>query len=143
MIDIGLRRNGPLSPFGPALSRAAAIATAAFILGSVGLGGFDRVSAQDAPQGDAANGKVVYLKVNCFQCHGRAGQGGAMNYPAPPLAKTAMPFEGFKLVVRESMRDMPAYIAAVLSDKDLVDIYAYLQTLPGRSAAKDIPILSD
>ena len=141
MIDIGLRRNDPLSRFVPALSRAAAIATAAFILGSVG--GFDRASAQDAPQGDAANGKVAYLKVNCFQCHGRAGQGGSMNYPAPPLAKTAMPFEGFKMVVRESMRDMPAYIAAVLSDKDLADIYVYLQTLPGRSAAKDIPILND
>ena len=66
-----------------------------------------------------------------------------MNYPAPPLAKTAMPFEGFKLVVRESMRDMPAFTAAVLSDKDLVDIYAYLQTLSGRSTAKDIPILND
>ena len=99
--------------------------------------------AQDAPNGDAANGKAIYLKVNCFQCHGRAGQGGAMNYPAPPLAKTQMPFEGFKMVVRESMRDMPAFVEAVLSDKELVDIYAFLQTLPARRPAKDIAILND
>jgi mono/diheme cytochrome c family protein len=125
-------------------SRAAALAAAAFVLGGAALDGFGtRARAQDAPRGDAANGRSVYLKVNCFQCHGRAGQGGAMNYPAPPLAKTAMPFEGFKMVVRESMRDMPAFTEAVLADKDLVDIYAFLQSLPGRRPVKDIAILGD
>ena len=119
------------------VSRAAALAVAAFILSGAGS------RAQDAPPGNVANGRSVYLKVNCFQCHGRAGQGGAMNYPAPPLAETSMPFEGFKMVVRESMRDMPAYNEAVLADKDLVDIYPFLQTLPGRRPAKDIAILSD
>ena len=99
--------------------------------------------AQDAPPGDAVNGKRAYLAVGCMYCHGRAGQGGAMNYPAPALAKTQMPFEGFKMVLRESMRDMPAYTEPVLADKDLVDIYAFLQTLPGRRPAKDISILSD
>ena len=78
------------------MSRAVGFAVAAFILNGAGLGCFDtQARAQDAPPGDVANGRSVYLKVNCFQCHGRAGQGGAMNYPAPPLAKTAMPFEGF------------------------------------------------
>ena len=66
-----------------------------------------------------------------------------MNYPAPPLDKTQMPFEGFKMVVRESMRDMPAFVEAVLSDKDLIDVYAFLQTLPARRPAKDIAILND
>jgi len=125
-------------------ARAAALAVAAFILNAAGLGCFGtQARAQDAPPGDVANGRSVYLKVNCFQCHGRAGQGGAMNYPAPPLAKTAMPFEGFKMVVRESMRDMPAYNEAVLADKDLVDIYAFLQSLPDQRPAKDIAILGD
>ena len=54
-----------------------------------------------------------------------------------------MPFEGFKWFCAKSMRDMPAYIEPVLADKDLVDIYAFLQTLPGRRPAKDISILSD
>ena len=117
---------------------------AALMAAAFGLDGCEQtVRAQDAPAGDAANGKAIYLKVNCFQCHGRAGQGGAMNYPAPPLAKTQMPFEGFKMVVRESMRDMPAFVEAVLSDKELVDVYAFLQTLPTRRPAKDIAILND
>ena len=99
--------------------------------------------AQEAPHGDAANGKRVYLAVGCMYCHGRAGQGGAMNYPAPPLAKTEVPFDGFKGVLRQSLRDMPAYTEAVLADKDVADIYAFLQSLPGRRPAKDIAILND
>jgi mono/diheme cytochrome c family protein len=53
--------------------------------------------AQDAPAGDAANGKRVYLATGCFECHGRSGKGGAFNGPAPILAKTALPFDAFKL----------------------------------------------
>jgi mono/diheme cytochrome c family protein len=99
--------------------------------------------AQDAPAGDAVNGKRAYLAAGCMYCHGRAGQGGAMNYPAPPLAKTELPLDGLKGVLRQSLRDMPAYIEAVLPDKDVADIYAFLQTLPGRRPAKDIAILND
>jgi mono/diheme cytochrome c family protein len=99
--------------------------------------------AQDAASGDVANGQRAYLRSGCMYCHGRAGQGGAMNGPAPPLAKTAMPFEGFRLVVRESLRDMPAFTAAVLPDKDLADIYGFVQSLSGRRDAKDIAILND
>ena len=46
--------------------------------------------AQDAPQGDAANGKRIYLADGCFTCHGRSGQGGAYTGPAPILAHTAL-----------------------------------------------------
>ncbi|MGA8818414.1 MAG: c-type cytochrome, partial [Xanthobacteraceae bacterium] len=42
--------------------------------------------AQEAPQGDAANGKRIFLKEACFTCHGRVGEGGAYNGPAPILA---------------------------------------------------------
>jgi mono/diheme cytochrome c family protein len=34
--------------------------------------------AQDTPQGDAAEGKRLYLANGCFLCHGRAGQGGTL-----------------------------------------------------------------
>jgi len=121
---------------------------AAFAAGAIALTTFLAVfdapaRAQDAPSGDAANGKRVYLASGCMYCHGRAGQGGAMNYPAPPLAKTEVPFDGFKGVLRQSLRDMPAYIEAVLPDKDVADIYAFLQSLPGRPPAKDIAILNN
>jgi mono/diheme cytochrome c family protein len=117
---------------------------AAFAAGAFAVGAFSVPAlAQDAPQGDAANGKRAYLAVGCMYCHGRAGQGGGMNYPIPPLAKTALPFEGFKGVVRQSARDMPAYTDKVLTDQEIVDIYAFLQLLPGRRPPKDIAILND
>src|ERR1700682_1885251 len=104
----------------------------AFAAGAIALATFGAPAlAQAAPPGAAANGNRVYLASGCMYCHGRAGQGGAMNYPAPPLAKTELPVDGFKGVLRQSLRDMPAYVEAVLPDKDVVDIYAFLQTLPG------------
>ena len=99
--------------------------------------------AQDAPQGDAANGKRIYLADGCFTCHGRSGQGGAYNGPAPILAHTALPFDGFKEELRNPANDMPAYSEAVLSDKDIVDIYAFVESLPGPQSSKDISILNN
>src|SRR6266853_6873461 len=87
--------------------------------------------AQDAPPGDAAEGKRLYLATGCFTCHGRSGQGGAMNGPAPMIAKTAMPFDGFTGQLRQPINEMPAYAKIVMSDKQIADIYAFLQTLPG------------
>jgi len=99
--------------------------------------------AQDAPQGDAANGKRIYLADGCFTCHGRSGQGGAYTGPAPILAHTALPFDGFRGELRNPANDMPAYSEAVLSDKDIADIYAFVEALPGPRSPKDIPILNN
>ena len=98
---------------------------------------------QVGPQGDAANGKQIYLRDACFTCHGRSGQGGAYNGPAPILAHTALPFDGFAGQVRNPVKDMPAFSDAVLSDKDVADIYAFVESLPGPRSAKDIPILNN
>jgi len=99
--------------------------------------------AQDAPQGDAANGKRIYLAGGCFTCHGRSGQGGAYTGPTPILAHTALPFDGFEGELRNPANDMPAYSEAVLSDKDIVDIYAFVESLPGPRSSKDISILNN
>jgi mono/diheme cytochrome c family protein len=98
--------------------------------------------AEDAPTGDAAKGKRIYLADGCFECHGRAGQGGAFNYPAPPLAQIEMPLESFQAFLREAPNDMPAYSTAVLSDSEAADIYAFLRSLPGRKPVKDFPLLN-
>src|SRR5580700_9109735 len=85
--------------------------------------------AQVSPQGDAANGKQIYLRDACFTCHGRSGQGGVFRGPAPILAQTALPFDGFRALLRDPPGDMPAYSEAVLSDKDIADIYAFIEAL--------------
>jgi mono/diheme cytochrome c family protein len=115
---------------------AVLVALAFAALGS-GLG-----LAQNTTSGDVANGKRVYLADGCFMCHGRAGQGGAMNYPAPAIAKLEMPVESFVSFLRDAPNDMPAYSTDVLSDKDAADIHAFLQSLPGRKPAKEFPLLN-
>ncbi|HEY2136784.1 MAG TPA: cytochrome c [Xanthobacteraceae bacterium] len=113
-------------------------------LAAIALGGALTIArAQDAPAGDVANGKRVYLADGCFMCHGRSGQGGAYNGPAPVLAKTEMPFDGFKGQLRNPVDDMPAYSTAVMTDQQIADIYAFVRSLPGRRNAKDIPLLND
>jgi len=124
------------------MNRFKCIAFAAFAAAAIGSGA-SAASAQDGLQGDAANGKRIYLADGCFTCHGRSGQGGAYNGPAPILAHTALPFDGFKGQVRDPVNDMPAYSDAVLSDKDIADIYAFVESLPGARSAKDIAILNN
>jgi mono/diheme cytochrome c family protein len=99
--------------------------------------------AQDAPAGDAANGQRIYLADGCFTCHGRVGQGGNYYGTTSTLAKTELPFEGFKQQLRDPVRVMPPYSQTVVSDKEAADIYAFLQTLSGRRPAKDFPILNN
>jgi mono/diheme cytochrome c family protein len=100
----------------------------------------------DAPAADAAadavNGQRLFLAVGCFECHGRAGQGGRFNYPAPALAQTPLPLVAFRALVRAGPNDMPAYAERVLSDQNVADILAFLQSLPGRRPVKDIPLLN-
>jgi mono/diheme cytochrome c family protein len=116
----------------------AAAATAAIVLGA-----FHAAQAQDAPPGNAAEGKRLFLADGCFLCHGRSGQGGAMNGPAPVLAKTAMPFDGFKAQLRRPANDMATYSESVMTDQQVADIYAYVQALPGPRPVKDFPLLNN
>jgi mono/diheme cytochrome c family protein len=116
------------------------IAAASVYLAMIGISGAAR--AEDPPPGDAANGKRLYLADGCFECHGRAGQGGRFNYLTPALAQEALPVDSFIAFLREAPNDMPSFSAAVLSDKDAADIHAFLQSLPGPRSPKDIPLLN-
>jgi mono/diheme cytochrome c family protein len=96
----------------------------------------------DGPAGDAVHGKQLFSAVGCYECHGRAGQGGRFNYSAPALAQTPLPLMAFKALVRTGPNDMPAYAERVLSDQDVADILAFLRSLPGPRPTKDFPLLN-
>src|ERR1700730_15417182 len=96
------------------------------------------VADDEVKTGDPVKGKRIYLADGCFECHGRAGQGGRFNYPTPALADIALPVESFISFLREAPNDMPSFSADVLSDKDAADIHAFLSSLPGPKDAKDI-----
>ena len=100
------------------------------------------VADDEVKTGDPAKGKRIYLAVGCFECHGRAGQGGRFNYPTPALAQIELPAESFIAFLRAAPNDMPAFSADVLSDQDAADIHAYLRSLPGRKPVKDFPLLN-
>ena len=116
---------------------AVAATAAAFV-----LGGIVAARADDVPAGDPVNGKRLYLADGCFECHGRAGQGGNFNYQTPALAQIALPVESFIAFLREAPNDMPSFSEQVLPDKDAADIHAFLSSLPGPRPAKDISILN-
>jgi mono/diheme cytochrome c family protein len=87
----------------------------------------------------AEKGKAVFIQHGCWQCHGTEGQGGQAG---ARLAPDPMPLETFTAFVRTSNRAMPPYPEAVLSNEDLADIHAYLETIPKPADYKDIPLLN-
>ena len=87
----------------------------------------------------AENGKQVFMRAGCWQCHGTVGQGGAAG---PKLAPDPLPFDALSSFVRTTNRQMPAYREEVLSDADLADLYAYLNSIPQGPDAKTIPLLN-
>lgn len=89
----------------------------------------------------AENGKTAYVKNGCWQCHGLLGQGSLITSNGTVLSNSALPFDVFKNFVRSTNRAMPPYREAILSDADLADIYAYLQSIPKQPSADSIPLL--
>jgi len=53
-----------------------------------------------------------------------------------------MPPEALSAFVRNTRGGMPPYQRAILSDADLADIHAYLQSLPKARDYKSIPLLN-
>ena len=88
--------------------------------------------------GDVQNGKRLFVKDGCYECHGYAGQGGAGARLAPKVMATA----NFIKYVRHPAGAMPPYTSKVASDAELTDIGAYLATMPEPPALKSIPILN-
>ena len=87
----------------------------------------------------AEKGKQAFLKNGCWQCHGYQGQGGVTG---PKLAPDPIPFETLSTFVRTTNRAMPPFREEILSNDDLADIYAYLQSIPKGPDAKSIPLLN-
>ena len=87
----------------------------------------------------AENGKRVFMKIGCWQCHGFQGQGGVTG---PKLAPEPIAAEAFVAFLRASNRAMPPYPEAILSNEDVADIHAYLESIPKPKDHKSIPLLN-
>lgn len=89
-------------------------------------------------QSPVEKGKALFLKQNCFRCHGTQGQGAA----GPRLAPNTPSAEVLIKYVRKPAGAMPAYCVTCVSDAELSDIRAYLASIPPPPAVKDIPLLN-
>jgi mono/diheme cytochrome c family protein len=92
-----------------------------------------------APGGDAKNGRKLFVADGCYQCHGYEAQGATPT--GPRLGPRPIAFAQFSKYVRQPTGQMPPYTIKSVPDKDLSDIYAFLQSLPAPPAADAIAIL--
>ena len=109
------------------------------LLGFFGLVlGASLLMAQGAPS--AARGEQTYMRVGCYQCHGTNGQG---NDAGPALTPRTMPAVAMAAFIRVTPGRMPVYPEEVLSDEEVADIVAFLESVPPPPSADSIDILRD
>ncbi len=105
------------------------------LLLAIGGAAFAQVKA-----GDVDNGKRLFERNGCYQCHGHVGQGGTAG---ARLAQTRLPLVAFTAFVRNPPSGgMPPFRAKVMTDQELADVYAYIKSFPEPKPAKDIPLLN-
>ncbi len=88
---------------------------------------------------NAENGKRVFVRDGCYECHGYAGQGTIAGARIGPPVLNA---QGMIRYIRKPAGAMPAFTDKVLSDQEVNDIYAYLKTMPAPKPVKEIPLLN-
>jgi len=102
------------------------------------------LASAQAPAGNAANGKELFLTYGCYQCHGYSGQNGPGKHLVPMKFGQAAFTAYIRNPVKPNQMDwMPSYSEKVLSNAQAADIYAYIKSLPNAPTAKDIPLLTD
>ena len=80
----------------------------------------------------ADRGRQTFVRVGCYQCHGREAQGASTG---PRLGPNPLPIAAFTRAVR-TPREMPPYSTKILSDSELADVYAFVAA---RARPREIP----
>ena len=99
-----------------------------------------RGQTAQAPSGNVETGKKLFVERACWQCHGRAAQGGGI--AGPRLAGRVAAWPTFSRYVRRPTEEMIPYSPKMLSDVELADIYAWLRAIPAPPAVSSIPELN-
>ena len=136
-LDAVRNAKSPMPAYSSSEASDVAIADIYAFLKSVAPAGQN--SAAAPPPGHADNGKQLFVYAGCYECHDRQGQGGAGT--GPRLAPNPIAFAAFMHQCRQPSNEMPPYTGKVLSDSQLADIYAFLQSIPPAPAASSIPLL--
>ena len=97
------------------------------------------LAAQTPANGNTDNGKKLFVKLGCYTCHGYQGQGGSAGAKLAPKPIAAAALIAY---VRHPAGSMPPFTAKVVSDGDLRDIHAFLESVPAPPPVKNIPLLN-
>ena len=91
--------------------------------------------ADAAPAGNAQNGKRMFASHGCDKCHGSEAQGVI----GPRIGPPPVPFSTFITLVRQPTGEMPPFSSEAVSDSELADIYAFLQSVRQPAEADAAP----
>jgi photosynthetic reaction center cytochrome c subunit len=117
---------------------------AGFLLGiTVALALGAHADARPGPQGNpaggnAAEGQKIFAARGCNRCHGMDAQGlsdAESSTAGPSIASTTISLTSFISYVRAPIDPMPAFDAAKISDAQLTDVYAFLQSKGAQTPA--------
>lgn len=97
----------------------------------------DKTRSTTSQTGNVENGRRNFNKYGCYECHGLEGQGSIVT--GPRLGPDPIPLESFTFYVRKPAGQMPPYTDKVLSDHELAEIYAFLQSVERPHATKTTP----
>ena len=92
-----------------------------------------------APAGNAETGKKLFVSYGCYQCHGYEAQGSSAT--GPRLGPKPIAWAAFQRYVRRPTNQMPPFTEKVVTDTDLANIYAFLQSRPAPPPVASIPLL--
>ena len=124
------------------------------IVAAVGLILQAGAAIAQAPAGNAASGKALYLAHQCWACHGYNGETGTrLLQDDGTLIPRLLTVNGFIAFIRAprpteappmgSRVTMPSYGVASLPNQQAADLFAYIKTFkPTQPAMKDIPLLN-
>jgi mono/diheme cytochrome c family protein len=93
--------------------------------------------APESVVGNADNGKRLFVRDGCYECHGIEGQ-GAVGI-GPRLAPDPISLRALTNYLRKPAGVMPPYSAAILPDQEAADIHAYLKARPRPAGIDRIP----
>lgn len=95
----------------------------------------DEAAVEEGAVGNPVNGQALFFGLNCNVCHGDLGQG----VTGPTIAQTVVPLDRAIQQYREPLEIMTPFPEDEVSDEEIADIYAWLQTLDRPADADVVP----
>ncbi len=97
-------------------------------------------TANAADRSVAERGRKNYVEFGCVKCHGIAGQGSVSGLK---LAPDILPADAIITFLRGTTGPMPRYGAEIISDAQIIEIHAYLESRPKPASPDSIAALKD